>query len=105
MQEEDDDDDDDDDDGDDDVELNVLGCRLTCNRQTVTNAYISMVQCCFTCTETVRLIRTGAWTATSTFTQLLNSGRLTLLVLGYFLANCCVTTFWLSGRMPLVACV
>ena len=48
-------DDDDDDDDDNDVELRVLGCRLTYEGQTVTQ---SMVQCCFTSTKTVRLIRT-----------------------------------------------
>ena len=41
-----------------------------------TNCYqcLSMVQCCFTSTETVRLIRTKKpRAATSTFTQILNS--------------------------------
>ena len=46
----------------DDVELHVLGCRLTYKGQTVigTNCdqCLSMVQCRFTSTETVRLIRT-----------------------------------------------
>ena len=42
---------------DDDVELNVLGCRIdilgrNCDQR------VSMVQCCFTSTETVRLVRT-----------------------------------------------
>ena len=38
---------------------------------------LSMVQCCFTSTETVRLIRSGnPRTATSIFTQLLNSDPL-----------------------------
>ena len=44
---------------DDDVELNVLGCRVdifVTNRDQCVN----MVQCCFTSTETVRLIRTGS---------------------------------------------
>ena len=36
---------------------------------------VSMVECCFTSTETVRLIRDGEpRTPTSTLTQLLNSG-------------------------------
>ena len=35
---------------------------------------VSLVQCCFTSTETIRLIRDGdPRTATSTFTQLLSS--------------------------------
>ena len=37
---------------------------------------LSMVQCCFTSTETARLIRDGEpRTATSTFTQLLKSAK------------------------------
>ena len=40
-------------DGDDDVELNVLGCRVDISE---TNCD----QCCFTFTETTRLIRTGS---------------------------------------------
>ena len=44
---------------DDDVELHVLGCRvdilgINCDQ------CLNMVQCCFTSTETIRLIRTGA---------------------------------------------
>ena len=54
-------------DDDDDVELHVLGCRVDI-LWTNCDQCVSMVQCCFTSTETVRLIRT----ATSTFTQLLN---------------------------------
>ena len=44
---------------DDDVELNVLGCRVDILG---TNCYqcVCMVQCCFTSTETIRLIRTGS---------------------------------------------
>ena len=44
---------------DEDVELNVLGCRVDILG---TNCYqwVSMVQCCFTSTDTVRLIRTGS---------------------------------------------
>ena len=43
----------------DDVELNVLGCWVdilgtNCDR------CVCMVQCCFTSTETIRLIRTGS---------------------------------------------
>ena len=39
------------------------------------NQCVCMVQCCFTSTETIRLIRTGPEprTAISTFTQLLSS--------------------------------
>ena len=44
----------------DDIELNVLGCRVDILE---TNCD----QCCFTSTETIRLIRT--------LTQLLNSDR------------------------------
>ena len=55
-------------DDDDDVELNVLGCRVDI-LGTNCEQCVSMVQCCFTSTETIRLVRTG----TSTFTQLLNS--------------------------------
>ena len=51
-----DDDDDDDDDGDD-VELNVLGCRVDI-LGTNCDQCVRMVQCCFTSTETIRLIRT-----------------------------------------------
>ena len=43
---------------DDDVELNVLGCRVDI-LGTNCDQCISMVQCCFTSTETIRLIRTG----------------------------------------------
>ena len=43
---------------DDDVELNVLGCRVDI-LGTNCDQCISMVQCCFTSTKTVRLIRTG----------------------------------------------
>ena len=42
---------------DDDVELNVLGCRVDI-LGTNCEQCVSMVQCCFTSTETVRLIRT-----------------------------------------------
>ena len=41
---------------DDDVELNVLGCRV----DILGTNCDSMVQCCFTSTETVRLVRTGS---------------------------------------------
>ena len=44
--------------GDDDaLELNVLGCRIDI-LETNYDQCVSMVQCCFTSTETVRLIRT-----------------------------------------------
>ena len=63
-------------DDDDEVELHVLGCRLTSDIL-VTNCdqWRSTVQCCFTSIETVRLIRTESpvLTATSTLTQLLSS--------------------------------
>ena len=42
-------------DDDGDVELHVLGCRLTLG--TNCDQCLSMVQCCFTSTETVGLIR------------------------------------------------
>ena len=45
-------------DGDDDVELYVLGCWLPYQGQT--DQCWSTVQCCFTSTETIRLIRTGS---------------------------------------------
>ena len=49
--------------------------------------FTSLVQCCFTSTETIRLIRDGeSRTATSTFTQLLSS------VLKYILAGVAVLT-------------
>ena len=41
---------------------------------TICDQYLSMVQCCFTSTETVRLIRTES-PGLSTFIQLLNSPR------------------------------
>ena len=44
---------------DDDVELNVLGCRVDV-LGTNCDQCVSMVQCCFTSTETIRLIRTGS---------------------------------------------
>ena len=43
---------------DDDAEIHVLGCRLTYQLGTNCDQCLSMVQCCFTSTETVRLIRT-----------------------------------------------
>ena len=46
------------DDDDDDVELHVLGCRVDI-LGTNCDQYLSTVQCCFTSTETVRLIRAG----------------------------------------------
>ena len=49
----------DDDDDDDDVELHVLGCRVDI-LGTNCDQCVSMVQCCFTSTETVKLIRTGS---------------------------------------------
>ena len=113
----DDDDDGDDDDDDDDVELNVLGCRLTCNRQTVTNAYISMVQCCFTCTETVRLIRTGAldghldfhtapelWSVDSVGVRLLSSELLCnyVLVEWTYATRCLCLSAYIIRQSPLV---
>ena len=55
------------DDGDDDIEINVLGCRVDI-LGTNCDQCVSMVQCDFTSTETIRLLRT----ATSTFTQLLS---------------------------------
>ena len=58
---------------DDDVELNVFGCRVDI-LGTNCDQCVCMVQCCFTSTETVRLIRTGSpGRLPSTFTQLLNS--------------------------------
>ena len=44
---------------DDDVELNVLGCRIDI-LGTNCDQCVSTVQCCFTSTETIRLIRTGS---------------------------------------------
>ena len=41
------------------VELNVLGCRVDI-LGTNCDQCVSMVQCCFTSTETIRLIRTGS---------------------------------------------
>ena len=43
----------------DDVELNVFGCRVDI-LGTSFDQCMCMVQCCFTSTETVRLIRTGS---------------------------------------------
>ena len=58
---------------DGDVELNVLGCRVDM-LGTNCDQCVCMVQCCFTSTETVMLIRTGSpGRLPSTFTQLLNS--------------------------------
>ena len=47
---------------DDDVELNVLGCWVDILILLGTNCdqYVSMVQCCFMSTETIRLIRMGS---------------------------------------------
>ena len=59
--------------GDDDVELDVLGCRVGI-LGTNNDQCLSMVQRCFTSTETIRLIRdVEPRTATSTSTQFLNS--------------------------------
>ena len=44
---------------DDDVELNVLGCRVDI-LGTNCDLCVSMLQCCFPSTETIRLIRTGS---------------------------------------------
>ena len=44
---------------DDDVELNVLRCRVDI-LGTNCDQSVCMVQCCFTSTETIRLIRTGS---------------------------------------------
>ena len=44
---------------DDDVELNVLGCRADI-LGTNCDQCVSMVQCCFTSTETIRLIGMGS---------------------------------------------
>ena len=44
---------------DDDVELNVLGCRVDLAGENCDQC-VSMVQCCFTSTETLRLNRTGS---------------------------------------------
>ena len=44
--------------GDDDVELYVLGCRVDVLGTNCCDQCLSMVQCCFTSTETVKLIRT-----------------------------------------------
>ena len=43
----------------DDVELDVLGCQVDIFG-TNCDQYLSMVQCCFTSTETIRLVRTGS---------------------------------------------
>ena len=43
---------------DDDVELNVVGCRVDIFG-TNCDQCVSTVQCCFTSSETIRLIRTG----------------------------------------------
>ena len=54
---------------DDDVELHVLGCRVDI-LGTNYDQCVSIVQYCFTSTETIRLIRTEKpKTATSTLTQ------------------------------------
>ena len=47
------------DDDDDDVELSVLGCRVDM-LGTNCDQCVCMVQCCFTSTETIRLVRTGS---------------------------------------------
>ena len=61
-------------DDDGDVELHVLRCRLTLLLGTNCDQCRSMVQCCFTSTETVRLIRTERpGRPPRSFTQLLNS--------------------------------
>ena len=52
-------DDDDDDDDDDDVELNVLGCWVDI-LGTNCDQCVGIVQCCFTSTEAIRLVRTGS---------------------------------------------
>ena len=44
---------------DDGVERNVLGCRVDILGTNCVQC-VSMVQCCFTSTETVRLVRTGS---------------------------------------------
>ena len=44
---------------DDDVEFNVLGCRVDI-LGTNCDQCVCMVQCSFTSTETIRLIRTGS---------------------------------------------
>ena len=61
------------------MELNVLERRVDISR-TNCDQCVCMVQCCFTSTETiVKIIRDGEpKTATSTFTQLLNSDELLL---------------------------
>ena len=59
---------------DGDVERNVFGCRVGI-LGTNCDQCVCMVQCCFTSTETIRLIRT----ATLTFTQLLYSGSAEVL--------------------------
>ena len=51
--------DDDDDDDDDDVEFNVLGCRVDM-LGTNCDQCVCTVQCRFTSTETIRLVRTGS---------------------------------------------
>ena len=58
----------------DDVELNALGCRVDVLGTNGDQCVCRSVQCCFTSTETIRLIRTGSpEQPQSTFTQLLNS--------------------------------
>ena len=44
---------------DDDVELNILRCRVDI-LGTNCDQYESVIQCCFTSTETIRLIRTAS---------------------------------------------
>ena len=44
---------------DDVVELNVLECRLDI-LGTNCDQCVCMIQCCFTSTETIRLVRTGS---------------------------------------------
>ena len=57
----------------DDVEVHVLGCRVDI-LGTNCDQCLRMAQCCFTSTETARLIRTGSpGRLSSTFTQRLNS--------------------------------
>ena len=72
-----------------DVELRVLGCLVDIIG-TNCDQCVNMVQCCFTSTETVRLIRDGEpRTDTSTFTQILSSGG---VLLRFPVCNCSKTT-------------
>ena len=68
----------------DDVELNVLGCQVDI-LGTICDQCVSMVQCCFTSTETIRLVRTGSPDRhLDSHSQLLNSVEVWLPLFGIF---------------------